>query len=54
MPAEVEKPLLADAEGALVSLGLTRKEARSRLAKVQLTDETTLQEILKLALRQRG
>jgi Holliday junction DNA helicase RuvA len=54
VPVEVEKPLLADAESALVSLGLTRKEARARLGRVELTEEMTLENLLKLALRARG
>jgi Holliday junction DNA helicase RuvA len=53
-PAEGAKPLLADAESALVSLGLTRKEARTRLQKLVLGDEMTLQEILRLALKVTG
>ncbi|MBM3321878.1 Holliday junction branch migration protein RuvA [candidate division WOR-3 bacterium] len=46
--------LTADAESALQNLGLTRKEARERLARVVMTDEMTLQELLRLALAQRG
>ncbi|MGQ9678879.1 MAG: Holliday junction branch migration protein RuvA [bacterium] len=43
-------PTVVDALNALVSLGLSRKEAQERLAKLEVTPETTLQEILKLAL----
>jgi Holliday junction DNA helicase RuvA len=47
-------PLLADAESALMSLGLTRREARERLARVELGASMTLQELLRIALAQRG
>jgi len=47
-------PLLADAEAALVSLGLTRREARDRLACVQATGDMSLQELLRLALAARA
>ncbi len=46
-------PLLADAESALVSLGLTRKEARERLARVKPVPET-LADLLREALNQAG
>ncbi len=46
--------LLADAESALQNLGLTRKEARERLARINASDAMTLQELLRLALAQRG
>jgi Holliday junction DNA helicase RuvA len=52
MPVESQK-ILADAAAALQNLGLTRKEACDRLARVPLTDKMTLQELLKLALAQR-
>jgi len=52
-PADAN-PLLRDAESALTSLGLTRREARERLSRIQVTDEMSLQEVLKLALSQRG
>lgn len=48
-----ETPLLADAESALISLGLTRKEARGRLGRIQRSPGMVLQELLKLALAQR-
>jgi len=48
------QPLLADAQAALMSLGLTRKEARERLSQVQLHPETTLAELLKLCLTLRA
>jgi len=47
-------PLLVDAEAALVCLGLTRKEARERLSRVQVPEGTSLQELLKSALAQRS
>jgi len=47
------QPMLADAQAALMSLGLTRREAQERLSRVQLRPETTLQELLKLCLTQR-
>jgi len=46
-------PLLADAEAALVCLGLTRREARERLSRVPAAEAASLQELLKLALAQR-
>ena len=52
--AQAETPLLADAESALVSLGLTRKEARGRLDRVQRSPGMVLQELLRLALAQRN
>ncbi len=48
---ETSGPLMADAESALVSLGLTRREARNRLQKVLVGDGMTLQALLKQALR---
>ncbi|OYD14329.1 Holliday junction branch migration protein RuvA [candidate division WOR-3 bacterium JGI_Cruoil_03_51_56] len=51
-PVQKGIPILADAESALTSLGLTHKEARGRLARVETNEEMTLEEILKLALRQ--
>ena len=53
-PVETGSPLLADAEKALVSLGLTRREARARLGRLQVGPETTLPELLRLALREKG
>jgi Holliday junction DNA helicase RuvA len=53
-PPEVGAGLLADAESALVSLGLTRREARDRLRRVGAAENLSLQELLKLALAQRG
>ena len=49
--AEAATPLLADAESALVSLGLTRKEARERLAAIKPVPET-LAELLRASLSQ--
>lgn len=46
-------PMLGDAEIALVSLGLTRREARERLGRIPAGDDRTLEELLKLALAQR-
>jgi Holliday junction DNA helicase RuvA len=55
VPAEREESgVLADAAAALVSLGLSRREARERLGRVPATGAITLQEILKQALAQRG
>ncbi|MBN2536878.1 Holliday junction branch migration protein RuvA [candidate division WOR-3 bacterium] len=54
VPVEAGSPLLADAEKALVSLGLTRREARARLGRIKTGPETTLPELLRLALRERG
>jgi Holliday junction DNA helicase RuvA len=51
LPAD--SPLLVDAASALQNLGLTRKEARDRLARVQVADSMTLQDLLRLALAQR-
>jgi Holliday junction DNA helicase RuvA len=48
------EPILADAQAALVSLGLTRREAAERLGRVRFTPETSLQELLRLVLSQRG
>jgi Holliday junction DNA helicase RuvA len=53
-PPAVESELLADAELALVSLGLTHREARERLCRVGAAEDMTLQDLLKLALAQRG
>lgn len=53
-PPDVGSELLADAESALVSLGLTRREARERLRRVRPAENLGLQELLKLALAQRG
>ena len=50
-PIEASSPLMADAESALVSLGLTRREARNRLREVTFGEEMSLQAILKQALR---
>jgi Holliday junction DNA helicase RuvA len=47
-------PLVADAEAALQSLGLSRREARDRLGRVQVTADMSLQELLKLALAHKG
>lgn len=53
-PPEAGSGLLADAESALVSLGLTHREARERLRRVGSAGSVSLQELLKLALAQRG
>lgn len=53
-PPEAGSELLADAESALVSLGLTHREARERLRRVGSAENLGLQELLKLALAQRG
>ena len=53
-PPEVGSELLADAESALVSLGLTHREARDRLRRAGQADNLSLQELLKLVLAQRG
>jgi Holliday junction DNA helicase RuvA len=53
-PSEAGSPVLADAESALVSLGLTHREARDRLRRVGSAGSLGLQELLKLALAQRG
>lgn len=47
--APAAPPLLADGESALVSLGLTRKEARDRLARVKPVPEK-LADLLRAAL----
>jgi len=53
--ADLCKPTtIADALNALVSLGLTRKEAQERLNKLKITPEMNLQDILKQALAQKG
>jgi Holliday junction DNA helicase RuvA len=52
-PPQVETGTLADAESALVSLGLTRKEARARLSRVPGAAGLDLGALLRLALRQR-
>ena len=53
-PAGVGSELLADAESALVSLGLTHREARERLRRVGTAENLGLQDLLKLVLAQRG
>ena len=53
-PAEAGSELLADAESALVSLGLTHREARDRLRRAGTVENLSLQELLKLVLAQRG
>jgi Holliday junction DNA helicase RuvA len=53
-PAETGDQLMADAESALVSLGLTRREARTRLQKVRAGTEMTLEALLKQSLRTEG
>jgi len=53
-PPEVGSGLLADAESALVSLGLTHREARDRLRRAGPAENVSLQELLKLVLTQRG
>jgi len=53
-PPEAGSGLLADAESALVSLGLTHREARDRLRRVGAAENLSLQDLLKLALAQRG
>ncbi len=53
-PPETGSGLLADAESALVSLGLTHREARERLRRVGAAESMSLQDLLKLALAQRG
>ncbi|MBN2465746.1 Holliday junction branch migration protein RuvA [candidate division WOR-3 bacterium] len=53
-PSDVGSELLADAESALVSLGLTHREARERLRRVGSAETPGLQELLKMALAQRG
>jgi Holliday junction DNA helicase RuvA len=53
-PPEAGSGLLADAESALVSLGLTHREARDRLRRAGAVENLSLQELLKLALAQRG
>ncbi len=45
------EPILADAEAALVSLGLSRREAQQRLVRVKRIPGMGLQELLKQALR---
>jgi Holliday junction DNA helicase RuvA len=52
--ASTEEPMLADAVSALMSLGLSRREAREKVARVQLSDTMTLQDLLRLALAYRG
>ncbi len=44
-------PLTRDAEAALVSLGLTLREARVRLGRVPAAEGMTLQELLRAALK---
>ena len=53
-PPEAAPGLLADAESALVSLGLTHREARDRIRRAGTVENLSLQELLKLALAQRG
>ena len=53
-PPDAGSGLLADAESALVSLGLTHREARDRLRRAGTAENLSLQELLKLALAQRG
>jgi Holliday junction DNA helicase RuvA len=53
-PPDVGSELLGDAESALVSLGLTRREARDRLQRIGSSESLSLQDLLKLALAQRG
>lgn len=53
-PPEAGSGLQADAESALVSLGLTHREARDRLRRVGAAENLSLQDLLKLALAQRG
>jgi Holliday junction resolvasome RuvABC DNA-binding subunit len=48
------QPMLADAAAALMSLGLSRREAQERLSRVEFKPDMSLQELLKLALAQRG
>lgn len=50
-PVFEASPILSDATSALVALGLSFKEARARLEHVRMTDETTLAQVLRLALR---
>ncbi len=53
--ADLCKPTnFAEALNALVSLGLTRKEAQERLNRLKITPEMNLQDILKQALAQKG
>ncbi len=47
----IEPSLLQDAISALVSLGLSQKEARERLANLTITPEMSLQDVLLTALR---
>jgi len=51
---EAGPELLADAESALVSLGLTHREAKERLRRIGPAETLSLQELLKLALALRG
>jgi Holliday junction DNA helicase RuvA len=50
-PTAAASPVRADAEAALMSLGLTRREAQERLAAVKVAADTALPELLKLALK---
>ena len=50
---EVATGTLADAESALVSLGLTRREARARLGRVPNAAGLDLAALLRFALQQR-
>jgi len=51
VPVVHTEPLIADAESALVGLGLTRREAHTRLSNIKVTPEMTLEGLLKLALQ---
>jgi holliday junction DNA helicase RuvA len=53
-PVMADVPMIADAVSALMSLGLTNREARERVARVQVVESMTLQELLRLALAQRA
>jgi Holliday junction DNA helicase RuvA len=53
-PPEAGSELLADAEMALVSLGLSHREARERLHRAGPTENLSLQDLLKLVLTKRG
>jgi len=52
-PAETAEPLFADAHKALVCLGLTSREARTRLERVKPEPGATLEQVLKQALAER-
>ncbi len=53
-PAAGVSDLLETAVTALVSLGLSRKEAEQRLKKVKVSSDITIQELLRQALAQSG